>query len=193
MTNGISQVGPVQTGGTGKYTCKSEPTYRNIVNLSNYSLTKPKLQVLNMGLSFIPTSPPPPPAKYSSEALVEDFNTLCKTHMARYKCLIPKGSERHLEQVCDGIESVLSKCSVRKSRLKLPPALLEALSKLKRNSNVIISKADKGDVAVVLDVTKYTHLAWKHLSDTSTYACLDSDPTSQIVETFNYLLTAMCQ
>ena len=54
-----------------------------------------------------------------------------------------------------------------------------------RNRDVVISKADKGDVTVVMSVAHYLELAYKHLGDESTYRVLNSDPTSELAKRFN--------
>lgn len=171
-----------------KYSVNSKPKYHNVVNLSSYVLTEPELELLNKGLSFIPT---PHSRRYDPETLVGDFRSLCNTHMARYKCLIPRGSDKTLQRVCTDIRTTLSLCQVCKCKPNLSPTLREALKNLKSNKRIVVSKADKGDVAVVLDVNTYTRLAWKHLSDTNTYVRIECDPTSEIVDRFNAYL-AQC-
>ena len=53
---------------------------------------------------------------------------------------------------------------------------------------MIISKADKGDAVVLMDMQHYTKLAWDHLSDGNTYSLLTEDPTPAIVSNFNAYL-----
>ena len=63
-----------------------------------------------------------------------------------------------------------------------------ALKCLVRNRDLVISKADKGDATVVINVTHYLELAYKHLGDETTYRVLNSDPTSELAERFNSYL-----
>ena len=48
----------------------------------------------------------------------------------------------------------------------------------------MVSKADKGDTVVVMDLEQYTELAYKHLNDPDTYDKLTTDPTAKIVKRF---------
>ena len=59
-----------------------------------------------------------------------------------------------------------------------------ALSNLKKNKCIIITKADKGDTVVVMDTTQYTGLAYGHLNDPQTYTRLTGDPTPGIAKGF---------
>ena len=52
----------------------------------------------------------------------------------------------------------------------------------------MISKANKGDVTVVLTTSKYLELAYKHLGDKDIYQLLKVDPTQEIVARFNSYL-----
>ena len=64
-----------------------------------------------------------------------------------------------------------------------------ALRRLKKNEDIIITNADKGDTTIVMDTTHLVELAHKHLSDLSTYQLLVNDPTAEIATGFNrYIL-----
>ena len=65
----------------------------------------------------------------------------------------------------------------------------QALRKLIKDDSLVISKADKGDVVVVLSTSQYLDLAHEHLSDNSTYQLLQNDPTQEIVTQFIEYLT----
>ena len=51
------------------------------------------------------------------------------------------------------------------------------LKKLKRNSDVVIVKSDKGNAVVILDKTSYKKCLLKILNDTSKFKVLSKDPT----------------
>ena len=55
-----------------------------------------------------------------------------------------------------------------------------ALNNLSKNSDITIKMADKGSKIVVQDTSEYIQSGIDHLSDTSIYCKLDSDPTQQI-------------
>ena len=52
-----------------------------------------------------------------------------------------------------------------------------ALKELTNNEDLVICKADKGDVTVVMNTSQYLVLAHKHLGDKDTYQQLEMDPT----------------
>ena len=63
---------------------------------------------------------------------------------------------------------------------------------LKTNDDIVVSKADKGNVCVIMDTRHYTDLAWRHLGDDNTYCRLTTDPTPDLVSKFNsYLLRCL--
>ena len=64
----------------------------------------------------------------------------------------------------------------------------QALYRLKKNKDVIISRADKGDTTVIMNMSQLVELAHKHLSDSSTYQLLTYDPTPEVVLRFNHYI-----
>ena len=59
---------------------------------------------------------------------------------------------------------------------------------LKKNEDIVITKADKGDTTVIMDTSHLIELVHKHLNDTNTYQLLKSDPTLEIVTRFNHYI-----
>ena len=53
----------------------------------------------------------------------------------------------------------------------------EALLNLQKRNDMIITKADKGDAVVILDIKGYIDEANRQLNDTNNYEQLDFDPT----------------
>ena len=51
------------------------------------------------------------------------------------------------------------------SESNLLPRLRKALSDLKGNRDLVIFKADNSDAVILMDMSHYVDLAWKHLSD----------------------------
>ena len=64
-----------------------------------------------------------------------------------------------------------------------------ALRALNKNKNIVITKADKGDTVVMMDLEQYTELAYKHLNDAHTYDKLTGDPTQRIAKGFLKYIT----
>ena len=177
--------------GTGPGHAETPPPYTtskfipSVINLSCHTPTPDELEVLSLGLSFVPS---PRPGHFSNERLRSDFETLREQRISRYTCGVPPASAQVLSSVCSGIEENLARVRVLSSESNLPLHLRKALSNLKGNRDLVISKADKGDAVVLMDTSHYVDLAWKHLSDQDTYSLLAKDPTSDIVCRFNAYL-----
>ena len=121
---------------------------RNVINLSDYIPSKDELELLSLGLSFIPSTCP---GQFSSDELTSDFATLRDGHMARYSCGLPLTSSRIKDNVCNQLEQHITHLQLRHTDSNLLPRLRKALKSLKENTSIVISKADKGDAAVLLN------------------------------------------
>ena len=62
------------------------------------------------------------------------------------------------------------------------------MKSLKEDPNIVIAKADKGDTVVVLNSEHYYGLGVKHLADSQTYECLETDPSEEIVMRYHQYL-----
>ena len=60
------------------------------------------------------------------------------------------------------------------------------------NKRIVITKADKGDAVVLMDITQYTKLAYEHLNDPQTYTRLTGDPTPGIAKDFCKFIRNLC-
>lgn len=154
----------------------------NVVNLSKRNLTVAEYELLSLGLSFIPS---PSPAKCCHHSLVEDFNSLNDSYLTSYTRTASSSSRSFLDRVCNRVRKGLANFTICNISDNLTPPLRSALRALRDDRSIIICKADKGDVTVVMDVEHYTEMAWSHLSDETTYCPLRDDPTSQIAIAFN--------
>ena len=74
--------------------------------------------------------------------------------------------------------------SVR-SENNIPSRFVKALSSLKRDSSIIVTKADKGGKIVIMDRVDYNTKMENLLNDPNTYLQLRSNPLSRIQSTFN--------
>ena len=102
--------------------------------------------------------------------------------MANYTCSASCNVQGTLNRICTHLEETLIpiKAIYTTDTPPPPPRLRKALSNLSRDASRIITRVDKGDAKVVLDVDRYTQLAWKHLTDTTTYSPFDSNPTPDV-------------
>ena len=90
-----------------------------------------------------------------------------------------------LENTITNIKFDLYSCSPLQEVVpNLPKHERKALDQLVKDKSLIISKADDGDVIVLLASTAYVELAYEHLSDNKTYQLLQHDPTEEIVTQF---------
>ena len=103
-------------------------TYSSVINLSNYNPNADELELLGMGLTYIPT---PHTGRFSEEELVADFETLRITHMARYCGGLPTTSDRIKTTVCDNIVTQLQDLQPKRTVPNLPVRLTRALRKLR--------------------------------------------------------------
>ena len=69
----------------------------------------------------------------------------------------------------------LKRCRAIPHRPNLTNTERAALRNLSSNNDIVITKADKGDTVVVMDMEQYTELAYKHLNDPDTYDKLTID------------------
>ena len=88
-------------------------------------------------------------------------------------------------------KKLLWSCKPKPLTQNLSLAEFQALQNLKHNPNIIITKADKGDTIVVLEIDYYTTLAYKHLLDPTTYKRLTGDPTPSIADRFNVWINTL--
>ena len=77
---------------------------------------------------------------------------------------------------------------INKGRVNLTSGERTALRQMLEDKDVVVSKADKGDVTVIMPTSQYLELAYRHLSDESTYQLLRVDPTPEIAERFRAYL-----
>ncbi len=165
---------------------KVSPSY-HVVNLSSHTLTNGELSVLNRGLNFVPTPPPPKPP-----SLQRDTNNLARTLRLglqfRNKRRLPtpfrqKSSYNPPVSTNPRVENYIHALKVGMAKLhpqKTVPQNLsirqhQALGNLSRNSDLVIKKADKGSTIVVLNKQDYIDKGLVHLSDQELLQLQDMD------------------
>ena len=88
------------------------------------------------------------------------------------------------------IKQDFSECSPVEVGSNISKGERKALRQLMQDEGLVISKADKGDVVMVLSTSTYLALAYEHLNDRETYKLLNNNPTQEIVSQFiEYLKT----
>ena len=166
--------------------CESPQTpQEGLLNLSKHKLSLAEISLLKKGLSFVP-SPPKIPQPHYEKALTK----LC--HKFKNRFSLPNRSQRLIDYNFEAIGYDLSKTEIVQPIPNLTKAERLALYRLKRNENIAITKADKGDPTVIMDVSHLVELAHKHLSDVNTYQLLKNDPTHEVMVRFNqYILDCL--
>ena len=105
---------------------------------------------------------------------------------------LPARTKRLIDCSFKAIEFDLTQSKTIKPKANLTRKERQALRSLKRNKDIIITKADKGDTTVVMNTSCLIALAHKHLADQSTYQLLKEDPTQEVRSRFNQYLI-MCR
>uniref|UniRef100_A0A5S6Q348 Reverse transcriptase domain-containing protein n=1 Tax=Trichuris muris TaxID=70415 RepID=A0A5S6Q348_TRIMR len=151
-----------RSSGSGSKRCADTDLDKIVVNLSSRILTSDEKEVLAKGLNFVPT---PPKINYL------DLISIVESEI------------RKDEKVqSDTLRSLLtSYITQRHYRPVLNLSRLEnrILRDLKRDDNIMITKADKGNVVVILDREMYNSKV-KDLLDTDAYTPLQNDPTDKV-------------
>lgn len=126
----------------------------NYINLSSRTLSHNEIELLSMGLTFIPV---PQSRVFHSENILEDIDNLNTKYMQMYHCTLPGESERTLGSVCMGTTEGLGKVRPVTIGNNLPEPLRKSLHELRNNTQIVRCKADKGDVTVVMDSSQHWH------------------------------------
>ena len=157
-------------------------THDGIANISDHKLSTAKILLLKKGLSFVPT-----PLKTSS---INYERSLKKTEN-RYKnrFSLPTRSDRLIDCSFEALRYDLCCLRVLQPIQNITKAERKALYRLKKNKDIVISKADKCDTTVIMNTSHFVELAHQHLSNSNTYQLLTEDPTQEVVVRFNqYIL-----
>ena len=135
--------------------CKYSREYC-IVNLSNLQLSRSMSCVLVYGLSFCL-----PPNENVIIKFLSDFNSF---------------EHKFGEMLDDSRDFILNDIIRNLGRKVLPTRLMSALRDLKRNKDIVITKADEGNKVVILNRDVYEEKLRSVLSDESVYCKLNNNP-----------------
>jgi Reverse transcriptase (RNA-dependent DNA polymerase) len=177
----------------------------SVFTIGNVTLSRPQIDLLEKGLSFIPLVPiNPDPNLIEIDNLADPINkTICKL--------------RHNKEVNDGSYLTLKGLDLLKTKTPFPTTFnyttemianlhsshslthsttsnlneqeLKVIKSLKNNPYLIIKPVDKNLGIAVIERSIYIKIAeLQHLSDTSTYTKLDNDPLVETVDHINKTL-----
>ena len=170
--------------------------YNTIVNLSSTHLTHTDQSVLNKGLKFVPT----PTFIYTEKCVNVAFENLCNRMSTAYYFYInpqpPSLLHRKSNWIAPSPKNVklLAYFELTKKELlnfcQATPYLTEisnltheqkqSLTKLSRNKDIVIKKADKGGAIVIMNKCDYVKKAYDLLSNKKHYLKIETDPTKDL-------------
>ncbi|KFD72269.1 hypothetical protein M514_01317, partial [Trichuris suis] len=139
--------------------------------ISSYPLSESQEQVLSKGLNFVPSPRSLP---------VLDL-------VASLEHSLEHVDPHHSNVIKHGISHILSHYKF-KPQHNLTPFERSTLNQLRSNPDLIITRADKGNVVVLLDSSKYKETVLALLSNSHLYKPLRSDPTSRLRKDLRSLL-----
>lgn len=73
-----------------------------------------------------------------------------------------------------------TKNKINRKQLVLHNAYLKTKQFLKDNNNIVFTAADKGNITIAMDRTKYTNLITQHFNNKTKYRKLTFDPTNKL-------------
>ena len=175
--------------------------YKYITNLSSKRLTEPQIQVLSMGLKFIPSSSM---HKDHLNGAVSDF---CRSNRIKHffrneppskphpfkpksKWVPPKASA-DVENYLQRVENTLTSLQPITYQPNLTTAQKRALKELSEDTSIVIKSADKGSGIVVENRSNYIRDGLAHLSDTKIYKKVEKDPTEQLGKGINEFINTL--
>ena len=176
---------------------------RYITNLSSKTLSSPQLDVLSLGLTFVPNQVASPTLMSDSLDNFDRSNRLkyffrnyphTEPHPFRRKSTwTPPSASPEIEEYLKRIRKEVSTLRPLKVTPKLTPAQDRALDELCSDQTLVIKSADKGSGIVVEDTEQYVKDGLDHLSDESIYERVDADPTIALTEAINTYTDSMYQ
>ena len=143
------------------------PSGKNIINLSDYKLSKAEKFVLSHGLEFCL-----PPSCIKREEILAEFEIL----LAQLLHHTPKNKDELtlLKARLNEIAHSFCGSSIDTSKFCNDPDFLSALKSLRSNKNILITKPDKGSGVVILNRSDYINKMNSILLDSSKFKCLGS-------------------
>ncbi|XP_077255641.1 uncharacterized protein LOC143893802 [Temnothorax americanus] len=150
------------------------------INLSSVAIPNDVQNLLQFGDNFsLPVC--------NTEKLTIEFIKNIEHNLRR----LPPVTQSAIRNRTAHIVNNIAKVPIPKSNVNLKIKQLLSTTKefLKRNDNLILTRADKGNVTVALDKDKYVESIEEILRDTDTYIRINKDPTRKLTNSIRDLLT----
>ena len=153
----------------------------SFVNLSDHQLTKDEVEFLNLGLNCH-IEP-----RYDKLQKETEIEALCQSLLQlETKKVIAVKPELAIQLKCES-----TKHRNMMHRSIITPSLRNAAQNLKNNPNIIIRKADKSNIYVVMNRGEYIDKINTLLSDESKFKRINKDPTNSLKQKANKLIEAL--
>ena len=153
----------------------------SFVNLSSYALSKEEKEFLNLGLN---THIEPKYDKMHKKVEIE----------VMYRELLQLESQNKIlvnQELADQLRAEGTKHRNVKHYNLLTPSLRNAAKNLKSNNNIVIKKADKSAIYVILDKDEYIEKINSILSDQSKFKRISRNPTEKLKQKANKLIETL--
>ena len=153
----------------------------SFINMSDYQLNPIEKEFLNLGLNY---HLQPKYDKLHKETELEVlYNNLCNLDKEKKIMLDPR--------IVDHLSAESTKHRNTRYVSTVTPQLREAAKNLKENANLAIRKADKSSIYVLLNKEDYLCKLNTILSDTSKFLQINRDPTNQLKQRANDLISTL--
>ena len=153
----------------------------SFINLSSHQLSPDEIQFLNLGLNCH-IQP-----KYDKLFKLAEIESL-------YQSLLRLEGENAIlikPELADQLRCESTKHRNTQYTSVLTPALRAAANKLKNNKDIVIRKADKSSVYVILNRNEYLDKLNSLLQDETKFKCIKKDPTNSLKQKANQLIEAL--
>ena len=153
----------------------------SFLNLSNYELTNDEKEFLNLGLNFHLQ------AKYNKLHKKTELECL-------YQNLLELESNKEIkieQRMCDLLRAESTKHRNTYSPNKLPIKLINAAKSIKNNEQIIVRRADKSAIYVIMNKQEYIEKINLLLSDNTKFKKLKKDPTNTLKKKVNTYIKAL--
>ena len=151
------------------------------INLSNFSLTAEQQEFLNLGLNCHVQG------KYSKIEKKTNIETL-------YQSLLNLEKENKITinpNIADQLRSEGTKHRNKIGKSIISPSLSKAACELKHNENIVIKRADKSALYVIMDKDEYINKLNQITNDTTKFQELKKDPTNNLKTRINKIITTL--
>lgn len=209
-TNGNCKI----TKRNGPYKTK-EILKRRIVNLSDIQLTQSETDLLQKGLNFCPTPPPPTIDNinkdidaFARRLSLREYHTpenideitdnpsyqptiLEKLNHREQKTYCRPSREPYLNTYIEKLRQEITDKTIHNRRFQrnnLSKRERLALDRLSNNRDIIIKPADKGGATVILNTTDYLQEAKRQLDNDTYYKRIEEDCTSGHEQVINHCI-----